>query len=223
MNGIITTIQNLVEVIKSWALNVGKLFFSDDPEEVTMKMLDENTNEPVDKPVKNLAMIKQEFEEWKDRIEKTIGYTLTQTGYTKNSISATDFAGSGIADPAVRIDAFRFSEEGDSLTVAQGKSATFRIKLLAMFCKQSETDGLYDISFGGEATVTCDGLGNVTVTQKESGGVKVLILPETNADGAHVLKPYLWPGFVNGTTNIDAYIPRCSTGTVQVISRSTEA
>lgn len=65
MNGIITMIQNLVTVVKSWALNVEKLFFSDDPEEVTMKMLDENTNEPVDKPVKNLAMIKSEFEEWK--------------------------------------------------------------------------------------------------------------------------------------------------------------
>lgn len=72
MNGIITTIQNLVEVIKSWALNVGKLFFSDDPEEVTMKMLDENTNAPVDKPVKNLAMIKQEFEEWKDSIRPSL-------------------------------------------------------------------------------------------------------------------------------------------------------
>lgn len=220
MNGFITMIENLVTVIKSWALNVGKVFFGDDPdEEVTMKMLDEN-NRPVDKPVKTMAKVRQEFEEWKRGIEKRVGYTLTQTGFTKNTVSATDFAGAGISDPAVKIDAFRFSEEGNSLNVAQGETATFRIKLLAMFCKQSETDGLYDISFGGEATVVCDGHGNVTVTQKDSSwDTKVLILAETNADGAHVLEPYLWPGFVNGNPDIEAYIPRYSTGTVQVISR----
>lgn len=229
MNGIITTIQNLVEVIKSWALNVGKLFFSDDPEEVTMKMLDENTNEPVDKPVKNLAMIKQEFEAWKNGIEKRIGYTLTQTGFTKNTIPITDFSldSTGLdpneIDPTVKLDAFRFSEEGNALTVAQGETATFGVKLLAMFCRQSVTDGLYDISFGGEAIVVCDGGGNVTVVQNKLEAGRIAILVETDAEtGAHVLKPYLWPGFANGSPDIDAYIPRYSTGTVQVVSRFTE-
>lgn len=69
MNGIITTIQNLVEVIKSWALNVGKVFFGTDPdEEVTIKMLDEVTNQPVNKPVKTMAKVRQEFEEWKTSV-----------------------------------------------------------------------------------------------------------------------------------------------------------
>ncbi len=72
MNGIITTIQNLVTVIKNWALNVGKVFFGTDPdEEVTMKMLDENNN-ITDVPVKTMAKIKAEFEEWKDTVRPSL-------------------------------------------------------------------------------------------------------------------------------------------------------
>jgi|GEM_PF-3457525 len=72
MNGIITTIQNLVTVIKNWALNVGKVFFGTDPdEEVTMKMLDENNN-ITDVPVKTMAKIKAEFEEWKDTVSPSL-------------------------------------------------------------------------------------------------------------------------------------------------------
>lgn len=227
MNELIQKINFFYTAVTSWLGSIWDMFFSDTPGNVQVKkMMPDGTVETVEVP--NHAKLKEDFETWKRQVEKNICYPLTQTGYSKDSTPITDFIldlngiDPSLIDPSVNLDALRFSEEGDSLTVAQGETATFRIKLLAMFCRQSETDGLYDISFGGEAMVTCDGNGNVTVTQNKRESGRVAIMSETDPEtGAHILKPYLWPGFtINGNPDIDAYIPKVSLGTVQVISRS---
>lgn len=232
MNELIKKINNFYTVVESWLSSIWDMFFEPEQKNVNVKKLDENGNvEDIQFP--NYSKLKNKVLRWMEEVEKTIGYVLTCTGYIKTSytladmnfdtskviIGSGDWAGIQTTD---KPGALSFTKEGDPLTVEHGKTATLRIKLLAMFCRESDYgSGMYDISFGGTAMVECDASGNITVTQSDIKAGIILIRSETDAEtGAHKLYPYLWNGFLNGNPDIDAYMPRLSMGTAQIISRT---
>lgn len=71
-NGAVEMLNNVTEVLKSWALNWQRLFLSETPEEVPIKQLDNDGNVVDNTTVKNLAKIKAEFEEWKDTVRPSL-------------------------------------------------------------------------------------------------------------------------------------------------------
>lgn len=70
-NQIAALLTKVTTVMKDHLLKWQRLFLSDEPEEVTVKQLNEY-DEVVDTHVKNLAMIKAEFEEWKEEVQPSI-------------------------------------------------------------------------------------------------------------------------------------------------------
>lgn len=228
-----TALENIAKfanLLKSYALKWYDMYFNPTPKDVEVDKIADDSDELTPVTVPNLAKIKQTLFSWMENVEKTIGYALTCTGYIKTSYTLADMKfdtakvtiGSGGYASTDKPGALSFSKEGGALTIENGRAATFRIKLLAMFCGESEYEsGLYDISFGSTATVACDSSGNVTVTQDDIKTGIILVRTETDAETGNIyLYTYLWPGFVNSNPDIDAYIPRVSMGTAQIISRS---
>ena len=85
-NGAVEMLKNVTDVLKSWALNWQRLFLSETPEEVPIKQLDIDGNVVDNTTVKNLAMIKAEFEEWKETVLPQIGYRAVLGDKINNGI-----------------------------------------------------------------------------------------------------------------------------------------
>lgn len=70
-----TKINNYITVVSSWVRNVGKLYFDNTPDDVTVQLINDDGN-VVNVTIPNMAKVEYSFTLWKEEISKSLDKTL---------------------------------------------------------------------------------------------------------------------------------------------------